>query len=81
MGELLSLLAGPTLPQKHKAPGTSLFFSVTEEEHFFVADYFTEDGMFMETIAIPKQPSMTLEGFTRYCEFVAYFNIEEKGPF
>jgi len=57
------------LPQKHKVPGTTLYFSVTEEEHLLVADFFTQDGVFMEDLAIPKD-STNLEEFIGYCNFI-----------
>jgi len=50
-------------------PGTILYFSVTEDERLFVADFFSQDGVFIEDLAIPKD-STTLEEFIGYCNFI-----------
>ena len=51
-----------------------------EESQFFVVDYFDKEGMFIETLAIPKGPTVNRKGVIRYSGFVGYFDIEKKSP-
>jgi hypothetical protein len=66
--------------RRYKVPDTTLSFSVNEESQFFVVDFFDEKGMFIESRAIPKAPTVNRMGVITYSRFVGYFDIEKKGP-
>jgi hypothetical protein len=57
---------------KHKAKFCNLYIRVKEERSQYIADFFTEDGMFVESWVAPKDCT-TLEDFKKSCEVVASF--------
>jgi len=62
---------------KYRPHGCKLSFSVKRDGGFFVADFFAEDGTFVQDWAVPKQ-STCLEEFIVSCKTMAFF-IENPG--
>jgi hypothetical protein len=57
---------------KHKAELCNLYIRVKEEGDRYIADFFTEDDMFIQTWAVSKD-STSFEDFLTACEAVAIF--------
>jgi hypothetical protein len=57
---------------KHKAELCNLYIRVNEEGDRYIADFFTEDDMFIQTWVVSKDCT-TREAFLKSCEIVARF--------
>lgn len=55
---------------KHKAKSCNLYIRVKEERGQYIADFFTEYHMFVQSWVVSKD-STTLEDFKKSCEVVA----------
>jgi hypothetical protein len=62
---------------KYQARGSKLQFSVKQSGGFFVADFFAEDGTFVQDWAVPRY-STCLEEFIQSCNTMSFF-IENPG--
>jgi hypothetical protein len=62
---------------KYRAGGSRLQFSVERNGGFFVADFFAEDGTFVQDWAVPKN-SPCPEEFIESCKTMSFF-IENPG--
>jgi hypothetical protein len=57
---------------KHKAKLCNLYIRVKEEENQYIADFFTEEDVFVQDWVVSKDDT-SLEDFLKACELVAYF--------
>lgn len=55
---------------KYKAKECDLYIRLQEEKTLYVADFFTKDGTFVDSWAVPRQ-EMNFEDFQRACEAFA----------
>lgn len=66
--------------KKYKAVGCNLYFCVEEEAHVYVADFFTEDGTFVESLS-GSRDVVKYEDFFRYCQQYYGRILEGNWPF
>jgi len=57
---------------KHKAKLCNLYIRVKEDGNRYIADFFTEDDVFVEAWVVSNDCT-TLEEFLKGCETFAYF--------
>jgi hypothetical protein len=62
---------------KYQVRGSKLQFSVKQNGGFFVADFFAEDGTFVQDWAVPKALTC-LEEFIESCKTMSFL-IEKPG--